>query len=179
MLLVVQNASARDSNHQLEEGREQMIELIATAGIMASSVLLFAYWFRYTCLLIISAKTTRDYAVSVATANQLGFLQVQSQLSDSAPGQVGLPELDRLKDALDRDYKVLTYLLKNAANGSTGEDSIEKRMLEINYRVMRAWYGVSRQFSQSAASRAIEEMALVVAHFANSMGERSAVSAAA
>jgi hypothetical protein len=178
MLLVVQNASRRDRNQQLEKGRDRMIEFIATAGIMASSVLLFAYWFRYTCLLIISAKTTRDYAASVATANQLGFLEVQSQLSDSAPGQVGLPELDRLKDALDRDYKVLTYLLKHAAN-TTGEGSVEKRMLEINYRVMHAWYSVSRQFSHSAASRAIEEMALVVAHFANAMGERSAASAAA
>ncbi len=177
MLLVVQNASPRDRNNSFEEERGKMIELIATAGITVSSILLFAYWFRYTCLLIVSARTTRDYAASVATANQLGFLEVQSELSALDPSR--LPNLDRLKDALDRDYKVLTYLLKHAANGSTGEDSIETRMLEINYRVMRAWYGVSRQFSQSAASRAIEEMAVVVAHFANAMGERSAASAAA
>jgi hypothetical protein len=44
---------------------------------------------------------------------------------------------------------------------------------------MRAWYSVSRRFSPAAAARAIEEMSLVVAHFANSMGERSTASAAA
>jgi len=150
-----------------------MIELIVTVVFTASSILLLAYWFRYTCLLIMSAKTTRDYAASVAAANQLGFLEVQSQLSDA------IPDLDRLKDALDRDYKVLTYLLKHGANGSADEGSLEKRMLEIDYRIMGAWFSLSRRFSQSAASHAVEEMALVVAHFANAMGERSSVGAAA
>ena len=144
---------------------------------MASSILLFAYWFRYTCLLIISARTTRDYAGAVAVANQLGFLEVQSQLSDNSPDLVRLPELDRLKDALDRDYKVLTYLLKHA--GANGEDGLEMRMLEIEYRVMGAWYSMSRRLSHSAACRAVEEMSLVIAHFANAMGERSSVAAAA
>jgi hypothetical protein len=89
-----------------------------------------------------------------------------------------VPQLDRLRDSLDRDYAVLTYLLKHASAGS-GEGGIEKRMLEINYRVVRAWYNVSRQFSPAAASRAIGEMSQVVAHFANAMGERSALGAAA
>jgi hypothetical protein len=147
-----------------------MVELVATAVITASSVLLFGYWFRYTCLLILSAKTTRDYAASVAMANQLGFLEVQSQLAKNVP-------LDVLQASLDRDYNVLTYLLKNA--NAIGEDGIEMRMLQINYRVMHAWYSVSRKFSPAAAARAIEEMSQVVAHFANAMGERSAVGAAA
>lgn len=151
-----------------------MIELMATVIITAGSVLLFGYWFRYTCLLILSARTTRDYAAQVATANQLNFPAVQSMLRDTA-----IADLDRLKDSLDRDYKVLTYLLKNSANPGTGEDAIEKHMLEIDYRMMRAWYSVSRQFSPAAAMRALDEMSVVVAHFANSMGERSAVGAAA
>ena len=57
-----------------------MIELVTTVIITVSSVLLFGYWFRYTCLLILSAKTTRDFAGQVAAANQLGFLEVQAQL---------------------------------------------------------------------------------------------------
>jgi len=151
-----------------------MIELIATIVIMASSVLLFGYWFRYTCLLILSARTTRDYAASVALANQLSFPEVQAQLRE-----VATADMDRLKDALDRDYKVLTYLLKNAAKASDGQDALEKRMLEINYRLMHSWYSVSRRFSPSTACAALEEMASTVAHFANSMGERAAVGAAA
>ncbi len=150
-----------------------MLELVATGIITASSIFLFAYWFRYTCLLILSAKTTRDYAVEVAAANQLGFLEVQSQLCED------VPQLDRLRDSLDRDYGVLVYLLKHASNATSGQETLEKRMLEINYRFMRAWYSVSRRFSPAAAARAIEEMSIVVAHFANSMGERSAATAAA
>jgi len=150
-----------------------MLELIATAIMTGSSVLLFGYWFRYTCVLILSAKTTRDYAAAVAAANQLGFLEVKSQLCEN------VPQLDRLRDSLDRDYSVLVYLLKHASNAADGTQTFEKRMLEINYRVMHAWYSVSRRFSPAAASRAIEEMSMVVAHFANSMGERAAAGAAA
>jgi hypothetical protein len=151
-----------------------MTELITTLVIITSSVALFAYWFRYTCLLILSAKTTRDYAASVATVNQLGFLQVQSVLRDRASA-----DLDVLRDSLDRDYKVLTYLLKHTANPSTGDAAIEKRMLEIDYRIMGAWYAVSRHFSPAAARRALNEMSTVVAHFANAMGERAIAGAAA
>ncbi len=151
-----------------------MTELITTLVILSSSVALFAYWFRYTCLLILSAKTTRDYAASVATANQLGFLQVQSVLGDRAAA-----DLDALRDSLDRDYKVLTYLLKHTANPSTGDAAIEKRMLEIDYRIMGAWYAIAKNFSPSAARRALEEMSTVVAHFANAMGERAVAGAAA
>jgi hypothetical protein len=148
-----------------------MVELVATGIITASSLLLFGYWFRYTCLLILSARTTRDYAAAVATANQLGFLEVQSQLAERAP------QLDKLRDALDRDYNVLVYLLKHAP--SSGDASLEMRMVEINYRMMRIWYNVSRRFSPAAATRAIEEMSQVVAHFANAMGERASVGATA
>jgi hypothetical protein len=151
-----------------------MIEIVSTIAMMAGSVLLFGYWFRYTCLLILSARTTRDYAGAVAAANQLSFLEVQSMLRE----QSSAANLDRLKNSLDRDYKVLTYLLKHAANSSTGDDAVEKRMLEIHYRLMGAWYRVSRNLSPSAAYRALDEMASVVAHFANSMGAQASASAA-
>jgi len=150
-----------------------MTELITTIIITASSVFLFGYWFRYTCLLILSARTSKDYAASVATANQLGFLEVQSMLRERST------DLDRLMNLLDRDYQVLTYLLKNAANGSSGDDAVEKRMLEVDYRLMRAWYSLSRRFSPTAAMHALDEMSQVVAHFANSMGERATAGAAA
>jgi len=150
-----------------------MIELSATIVILASSVLLFGYWFRYTCLLILSARTTRDYAADVATANQLSFLEVQSMLRAHAAADLGT-----LKASLDRDYKVLSYLLKHSANPSSGEDAVEKRMLEVHYRLMAAWYSVCRNLSPTAAYRALDEMASVVAHFANSMGAQTAASAA-
>jgi hypothetical protein len=149
-----------------------MIELTSTVVILAGSILLFGYWFRYTCLLILSARTTRDYAGAVAKANQLSFPEVQSMLREHA-----VADLDRLKDSLDRDYKVLTYLLRHGANPSSGEDAVEKRMLQIHYRLMRSWFAVSRRLSPAAAYRAVDEMASVVAHFANSMGAAAASAA--
>jgi hypothetical protein len=145
-----------------------MVELVATVIITASSVVLFAYWFRYTCLLILSAKTARDYAATVVHANKLGFLEVQAQLQQSS-----IPDMDRLRAALDQDYRVVQNLLKHMPQSSEGQ-SLETRMLAVNYKLMRTWYNISRKFSTSTAARALGEMSMVVSHFANVMGEQTA-----
>src|SRR5690242_8139874 len=149
-----------------------MIELITTVIITASSVLLFGYWFRYTCLLILSAKTARDFAGQVAAANQLGFLEVQAQLRAASAN------LDSLRDTLDRDYAVLSSMLKQVKGSSVEESSLETTMLSVNYRVMRAWYRVSGVFSPAAARKALEEMSMVIAHFASTMGQQAEGAAA-
>ncbi len=151
-----------------------MIELIATVVITVSSVVLFAYWFRYTCLLILSAKTARDYAADVAFSNSLGFPEVQAQLN-----QATVPDLDRLRASLDNDFRVVRNLLKYMPNTGEGQSTLETQMLAINYRLMGAWYQVSRQFSGKTAAHALSEMSMVVAHFANLMGEQAACSTAA
>jgi hypothetical protein len=148
-----------------------MIELIATVVITASSVLLFAYWFRYTCLLILSAKTARDYTSDVAYSNRMVFPEVQAQLNQSAS-----PDLDKLRSALDRDYQVLRQMMKYTGQG---QSALEIQMLALNYRLMGTWYQVTRHVSGSTAARALSEMSMVVAHFANLMGEQAASAAAA
>jgi hypothetical protein len=150
-----------------------MFESALTVLITGSSVLLFGYWFRYTCLLILSAKTTRDYASEVAMANQLSFLEVQTRLREQ-----GTADLNELHASLDRDYALLSYLIHHT-NGANAEFRIEDRMLQINYRLMGMWCKMSRRFSAEAGRQALDEMSMVIAHFANSMGERAAVGAAA
>ena len=150
-----------------------MLESVLTILIAGSSVLLFGYWFRYTSLLILSAKTARDYAVDVARANQLGFLEVQAQLRASA-----LPDLERLHLSLDRDYALITYLIQHAS-GTQGESGLEDRMLQVNYKLMSAWYQVSHRFSAEMGRKALDEMSDVIGHFANAMGERAACPSAA
>ena len=145
-----------------------MTEFITTVVVTVSSILLFGYWFRYTCLLMLSTRTARDYVNEVAVANDLGFLDVQSRL------RAGSPEFDRLREALDRDYAILSRILKQSANSG-----MERRMLGIDYRLMGAWYRVSSRFSVHAARHALEEMSMIVAHFANTMGEQAASAAAA
>lgn len=148
-----------------------MVELLSTVVITLSSVALFGYWFRYTCLLILSTKTAQDYASDVAAANQLGFLEVRSELKSNSA------DLDRLRASLDRDYEILSGLLEKTA--SFDHTSLESKMLVANYQVMRGWYSLSRRFSPVAAARALNEMTQVVAHFANLMGEAAAAPSAA
>jgi hypothetical protein len=147
-----------------------MFELVVTVGISVSSTLLFCYWFHYTCRLILSAATSQDYATNFAHAQHLCFQEVQLQLSH------GATDLGGLKEMLDRDYAALTRLMHHAENAPIG---IERHMLAIHYRIAAVWYKASGGASVSAARKALEEMSLVVAHFANSMGECAATSAAA
>lgn len=150
-----------------------MIELVATSIITASSALLFGYWYRYTCLLILSAKTTRDYTTEVANANQLGFVDVQATLRCN-----GSADLDQLLKSLDRDYALLAFLFSNSG-GAQNEQRLEDRMLQIDYRLMGLCYKVCRTVAPQIARKALEEMSMVVAHFANAVGERAAAPSAA
>ncbi len=110
-----------------------------------------------------------DYGREVALANGLAFTQVQSQLF--APSA----NLDQLRGSLDRDFALLTSLMTQTSNGF----GIEQRMLAFNYRVAAARYQFGQHFSANSARQALEEMTLVLSHFANSLGEASAAGAAA
>lgn len=149
-----------------------MLELIVTLVITVSSVLMLGYWFRYSCLLILSAETTRDYAADIATANQLSFLQVQTELRNQQS-----TDLNRLQASLDRDLAVVTYLIQNASG--QGEWGMEARMLKLNYSLMSTWCSVSQRFSPEAGRRALDEMSMIVSHFANALGEQATAGAAA
>jgi hypothetical protein len=149
-----------------------MIEDLASYIIAFGSLLLFASWFRYACLLVLRARPPHDYAAAAAAANQLGFPEVQTILRDRAES-----DMDELRRLLDRDFALLTYVLRHA-DPPTSIAVLEKRMLVIDYRLMRAWYRTSSRFSHDAAHRALHEMSIVVAHFASSLGERLVVAGA-
>lgn len=150
-------------------------DMVVSAVIIAVSLTLFVYWFRYTCLLILSAKTSRDYAPQVATANQLNFLDTRERLLDSPGGDA----LDALHDALRRDYKLLAYLMKYAAGRSQSVHALENRILMLDYHIMVVWYKVVRPISSERARSALLEMTSIVNHLANAMGERLTFSARA
>jgi hypothetical protein len=143
-----------------------MVEIAATITITVGSALLFAYWFRYTCLLILSTKTARDHTHAVAVANHLEFPEIQSQLHNPRA------DLEGLRRLLDRDYAVLTALLNQSSGYSPKEYLIEMRMLKIDYWMASLRYGLSDRVSIAPARRALEEMSLVVVYLANMMGER-------
>jgi hypothetical protein len=148
--------------------------MVASILIIVFSAALFVYWFRYTCQLILSARTAKDYSRQVAQANQLGFLDVQSQLAAAA----GL-QFDALHSALARDYRAITYLLSHAGSVQGEDNGLEQLMLRIDFRIMSVLYRMVPKSSPGQAQRVLSEMADIVGHFANAMGERQAVGSAA
>jgi len=134
------------------------------------SVGLFIYWIRYTCQLILSAKSARDYTRDVAAANDLRFLEVQQELAQVRERF----ELDTLHSKLENDYRLLTYLLVHGPAFEANGDRLEQIMLMLNFRLLKTYYAVTCPISVSNGKRALLEMTQVVGYFANRMGERSA-----
>ncbi len=149
--------------------------MLVTVLIVAISVALFIYWFRYTVILVLGTRPATDYAQKVAAANQLSFVDVRQQLH--AP--VALDELPKLFRALQRDYSVLKYLLGHAATVDAGSYTPEQRLLMVNFRVMSLWYAVMSRFRPEQAKHALLEMSGTLEYFANVMGRRFATLASA
>jgi len=147
--------------------------MTASIFFVGVSLILFAYWFRYTCLLILTSQPARDFAKDVAEANRLTFREVQESLA----GPLSTMELDALRRKLDRDYALITCLLRHGAEFKVAGSAIEDRMLMVHYGLMRCWYGLARRLSVARGRQALEEMAQIVNHFAGAMGERSAAAA--
>jgi len=131
---------------------------------------LFIGWLRYTCQLILSTKSARDYTRDVAAANGLLFLQVQQELAQVRERLA----LDTLQSKLERDYRLLTYLLVHGPAFYANGDRVEQIMLMLNFRLLKAFYALTCPISVSRGKRALHEMTQVVGYFANRMGERSA-----
>ena len=144
--------------------------MYVSALMIAVSLVLFLYWFRYTCLLILSAKPARDLAHQVAAANELGFLDVQQNLPDAR----GRRQLDSLRKQLERDYRLLSYLLRHGPDFQAASGRLEQRMLMLDFKMMKLCYLFVHPLSTSGGKRALQEMAQIVGHFANKMGERAA-----
>ncbi len=142
----------------------------ANVLFVAMSGVLLVYWFRYTCLLILSTRAIRDYAAAVAEANALRFPEIQEELA----GEIPEAQLDALNRALDRDYRLLTCLMRHGAEFRMAGRKIEHRMLVLDFQIMRAWYAVSSRLSSRYSRQALEEMVHIVRHFADTMGECAA-----
>ncbi len=148
--------------------------MIANLVILVVSVGLFLYWFRYTCVLMLSARPTRDFGAEVAATNQLSYVDYEESL-----GTMSVSELDAVERSLRRDYQVVSALLKQAGEWKVGGDSLESLMLTLDFRLMKLSYNVSRKVSEARARAAVGEMVQIVSHMANAFGEQASSSAKA
>jgi hypothetical protein len=144
--------------------------MLPSSIMIAVSVGLLIYWFRYTCSLILRAKPARDYTQAVATANELRFLEIQQDL----PFVEGRSQLDHVQKALEHDYRILSFLLRHTESLHAETHFLEHSLLMLHFTLMKGYYALICAVSQSGGKRAIQEMAGVVIHLANRMGERGA-----
>lgn len=143
--------------------------MIIPAAILLLTCLLFFVWFRYTCNLILSTRTSKDYSEPVAAANRLNYLKVQTALSSKLEAD----HLDELKESLHRDYVMVTYLLNNATDVELGDHILERKLLKLDYQLLSLYYSIVRRIFAIRATGALREMTHIVAHFANAMGEQT------
>jgi hypothetical protein len=70
--------------------------------------------------------------------------------------------LDSLYEQLDTDYGILTDLLSDAA----GNNSLERRFLTIDFKVMQIWYGLTKTSRNLRSRNALAEMSSILGYFA-------------
>ena len=140
--------------------------MIASILIIIASTATFLYFFRYTCLLLVQ-RGSAEYALAVASTIRLSFPQVKASLA----AQSHTASLDQLHKSLENDYELLMDLLSQAAGSSV---SIERRILAIDYKVMQAWYRMTRTSTNLVqAKAALSEMSSILGYFAAEIGENA------
>ena|SRR5271165_6294483 len=136
--------------------------MIASLLIIAFSVVLFVYWFRYSCLLLLRSQADQSFVPS----ERFNCGSVQQGL------KAGM-ELDPLHRSLERDYHVLTYLLEHAAGLEL--EQLEYRLLVLDYKVMQWRYRLTKSAAPGQARRALGEMADVMSVLVGRIGEQAGV----
>jgi hypothetical protein len=140
--------------------------MLAGILIIALSLALFIYWFRYSCILILRNRSEIAAASTIARDNRFSYGDVLERLRSE-------PSLDVLQASLERDYRVLKYLMEHAVGLELA--SLEDRLLMLDYRVMQAVYRITRTAYPQQARNAISEMATVLGVIAHRIGEQAGV----
>jgi hypothetical protein len=134
--------------------------MIASVLILVFSAVLLVYWFRYSCLLLLRNAAERQDTIA---DERFSIAMVLERVRTE-------PQLDALERALERDYHMLTYLVKHAADLELA--SIENRMLILDYKLMRICYRVTRLFAPAQSRRALSEMASALAAVARQTSQQ-------
>ena len=146
--------------------------MLSIGLIILFSVVLFVYWFRYSCLLILQNRTCSS--TQYASSSALSFPSVLERLKSQ---ESGLETLDQLRRDLSNDYRIICFLLRCSAENDV--DPIERRLLMLDYWILQAWYVISRRAAPLQARKALEEMSTIVSYFAISVGRHATQNARA
>jgi predicted AAA+ superfamily ATPase len=135
--------------------------MISGVLIIAISVVLLAYWLRYSCVMLLRGAQERSGMRTVADErfNAPSVLKRLKTEADLAP----------LERALERDYRVVTYLIEHATDLELA--SIENKLLVFDYQLMRLWSRLTRTLAPQQSRQALSEMASVLRVLVGQMGE--------
>ena len=136
--------------------------MIASLLIIVCSVVLLVYWFRYSCLLLLRNATAETESVFADERFCIGMVLERVKTESN---------LNALERALDRDYQLLSYLLKHAADLELA--SIENRMLILDYKLMRVCFRITRIVAPAQSRKALLEMATALSAVARQAGQQS------
>jgi hypothetical protein len=143
--------------------------MVAGILIIACSLVLFVYWFRYSCVFLLR-NAREGMNPSPVPDEQFSVARVQNSLKTEC-------DLDPLEQALERDYQVLTYLIEHAADLELA--SIENRLLLADYKMMRLWSHLTRTAAPAQSRKALAEMACVLGVLVSKMTEQTGLHAQA
>ena len=137
--------------------------MITSVFIIAISVILFVYWLRYSCVMLLRSAQERGEMAKSAD-ERFSVAAVQERLKIGG-------DLDPLEQALERDYHVVTYLIEHAADLELA--SIENKLLVLDYQLMRFWSRVTRTVAPQQSRKALSEMASVLSVLVGQMGDQT------
>jgi hypothetical protein len=140
--------------------------MLASILIIAFSLILFVYWFRATCRLLLRNHAEQAILAPAIANEQFRFLQVQSMLKTER-------ELGSLHSLLNQDFRVLNYVRQHAASLESG--SFEDQLLILDYKLMQWYFRVMNVVLPSQARSALSEMATVVGVLAHRMSPQAEI----
>jgi hypothetical protein len=136
--------------------------MITSIFIIVISVVLFAYWLRYSCVMLLRGAQERT-EVSTVADERFSAASVLERLKTE-------DDLASLERSLERDYHVVTYLIEHAADLELA--SIENKLLVLDYKLMRIWSRMTRTLAPQQSRKALSEMASVLSVLVGQMGEQ-------
>ena len=137
--------------------------MITSLFIIAISALLFVYWLRYSCVMLLRHARER-VDTPVGGDERFNVFSVLERLRTEN-------DLGDLERALDRDYHVVSYLIEHAADLELA--SIENKLLVLDYKMMRTWSHITRTLAPQQSRKALCEMAAVLSVLVGQMGEQN------
>lgn len=139
--------------------------MFASVLIIVLCTALLGYWFRYSCILLLRSSVEQVGAMNLAMQGTFQSAEIQGRLQTA--------ELDPLHAVLQRDYQVLTYLVRHASGVKL--ESFEEKLLVWDYKVMQFWYSVTKTAAPEQARQALCEMASVITVLSSRIGQRAGV----